>query len=308
MPVDYEMQQNLKALAPVLDEHADWYARLVKKIMYPETTESAQAPGISNSFGEWCAKARSEEIVDEATIGDLRRVYDELHKLGQALLSKTFTSETKKPPLEDFEQFNSLYEGLVHRLRRLEQDCALTDSGMDIETGLRNAKAMDRDVRRELERRERRGNPFTLALAQIDHFDKIKETVDEETLKQIYQIVGKQIRRCIRSFDDAYRSKQNEFIMCLKHSVAAGGTAAVNRLSGYLEEENFIIDLEFDGEVKPYQLSMSYCVAEPVPGDTLEELMDNMRADLKRWREEEGGSALEYVEVSPLLRYITEND
>lgn len=308
MPVDYELDQNLKALAPVLDEHADWYARLMKKILYPETTESAQAPGISNGFGEWCAKAKGQSFIDEATLRDLLRVYDEMHKLAQALVSKTFTSENKKPPYDDFEQFNSLYEGFIQRLRRLEQDCALADSGMDIETGLRSAKSMERDVRRELERRERRGNPFTLALAKIDNFNQIKDNLSEDQMKAMYEVVGRLIRKCIRSFDDGYRSDTNEFVMCLKHSVASGGTAAVNRLSSYLEDENFLFELDVDGEKKRYTLTMSYCVAEPVPGDTLDELLANMRSDLERWKEEEGGAALEYVEISPLQRYITDND
>ena len=84
-------------------------------------------------------------------------------------------------------------------------------------------------------------------------------------MKAMYEVVGRLIRKCIRSFDDGYRSDTNEFVMCLKHSVASGGTAAVNRLSSYLEEESFLFELDVDGEKKRYTLTMSYCVAEPVP-------------------------------------------
>jgi len=48
-------------------------------------------------------------------------------------------------------------------------------------------------------------------------------------------------------------------------------------------------------------------VAEPVPGDTLDELLANMRRDLDKW-DEDGDTALEYQEKSPLQRFIGDGE
>ena len=169
--------------------------------------------------------------------------------------------------------------------------------------GLRSQHAMEIDIARELERRARRGNPFTLALARIDNYDEFRSIIDPAQHKQVFGTLGRLIKKCVRSFDDAYRSGDCEFIMSLKHAVSVGGTAAVNRLRGFLADEQIVIRV--DGREIP--LTMSYCVAEPVPGDTLEELLSNMRQDLDKW-DEGGDQAVEYHEQSPLQRYIGDGD
>ena len=54
-------------------------------------------------------------------------------------------------------------------------------------------------------------------------------------------------------------------------------------------------------------VTMSYCVAEPVPGDTLDDLLDNMRRDLSQW-DEKADQAVEYTEQSPLQRFIEDDE
>jgi diguanylate cyclase (GGDEF)-like protein len=156
------------------------------------------------------------------------------------------------------------------------------------------------ELERELERRARRGRPFSLALASIDNFDIIREHATEEQLKTILATLGRLIHKCIRSFDDGYRSGEAEFIMSLKHADAAGGATAINRLRSYLDQEKMTVP---DGAGNMVLLTMSYCVAEPVPGDTLDDLMKNMRLDLERYRED-GNTSLQYYEQSPLARLI----
>lgn len=177
-----------------------------------------------------------------------------------------------------------------------------TDTGLDVSTGLRSKKAMVIDLEREMERRARRGKPFCLALARIDNYEHIQELVSEERHREIVFAVARLIKKCIRSFDDAYRSGDGEFIMCLKHSDMGGGAAATTRLRRFLEEEQIMIQ---DEKGRSFPLTMSSCVAEPLPGNSLDELMANMRNDLLRFNNEAPGNAtLEYFEQSSLSRYI----
>jgi diguanylate cyclase (GGDEF)-like protein len=186
------------------------------------------------------------------------------------------------------------------QMRRLQHDVARADSGIDPASSLRNKKAMVVELERELERRARRGRPFSLAMASIDNFEVLRNHATEAQLKHIFATVGRLIHKCIRSFDDGYRSGESEFVMSLKHADSAGGTTAINRLRSYLDQEKLTVP---DGQGNMAPLTMSYCVAEPVPGDTLDELMKNMRQDLERYREG-GNTALQYYEQSPLTRLI----
>lgn len=303
MPLDYEIDSKLKALAPVIDEHAEWFGRATKRIFFPASFKGEERPGVPESFQKWVKEAEGYNFVEAVTLSDLKKLFEELHIVATGLMDKAAYGG-EPVILKEYDDFTSLYENFIFKLRRLEHDSAMADSGLDVESGLRSRHAMEIDINRELERRARRGNPFTLALARIDNYDEFKDRIDSEQHRQVLETLGRLIKKCIRSFDDAYRSGDCEFIMSLKHSEAVGGTAAVNRLRSFLTEEKIVLKLG-GGDVMP--LTMSYCVAEPVPGDTLNELLSNMRYDLDKW-DESGDTALEYHEQSPLQRYIGDKD
>ncbi len=302
MPLDYEIDSKLKALAPVIDEHAEWFGRATKRIFFPTAFKGQEKLGVPESFQKWVKEVENDVFIEKVTLGDLRKIFEELHVVATGLTDKVLYGK-ELITLKEYDDFTSLYENFIFKLRRLEKDCAMIDSGLDVETGLRSRHAMEIDINRELERRARRGNPFTLALARIDNYDEFKDRIARDQSRQLLGVLGKLIKKCVRSFDDAYRSGDCEFIMSLKHSESSGGTAAVNRLRSYLMEEKLAVRLKD----KTMPLTMSYCVAEPVPGDTLNELLTNMRLDLDRW-DEEGDTALEYHEQSPLARYIGDKD
>lgn len=299
MPLDYEIDSKLKALTPVIDEHAEWFCRATKRIFFPASFKNEEKLGAPESFRTWIRDSENHNFLEKVILDDLKKLFDELHIVARGLTEKTGYGAGEPVSLQEYDDFTSLYESFILKLRRLEYDCAMADSGLDIESGLRSRQAMKIDINRELERRSRRGGPFTLVLARIDDFENIKGRMDAGEYKALIDTLGRLIKRCIRSFDDAYRSDDNEFVMSLKQSVATGGTAAVNRLRSYLAEEKIALSLP-DGK-KP--LTMSYCVAEPVPGDSWPDLLNNMRQDLDKW-DEGGDAALEYHEKSPLQRFI----
>ena len=304
MPLDYEIDSKLKALAPVIDEHAEWFGGVTKRIFFPKAFKEEERLAVPGTFQNWAVEAEGYDFIEELTLSNLKRLFEELHIVATGLTDKSIIAN-EPISLAEYDDFISLYENFVFKLRRLEHDCALSDSGLDVESGLRSRRAMEIDISKELERRSRRGNPFTLALARIDNYEEFSGFIDREQHSSAIATLGRLIKKCIRSFDDAYRSGDCEFIMCLKHSEKAGGTAAVNRLRSFLTDENIVFDVE--GREDQVPLTMSYCVAEPIPGDTLEELLQNMRRDLDRW-DDGGDTAMEYQEQSPLQRYIKETD
>ena len=105
------------------------------------------------------------------------------------------------------------------------------------------------------------------------------------------------IRDGLRSFDDAYYLGGEFFLVALKHADKVGSQSASTRLSGNINDAK-ITGL---GENKEL-LTVSAVVAEPVEGDDVDALINNMKKDLEGINAK--GTVLAYNELSPLQRYV----
>ncbi|MCB9988979.1 MAG: diguanylate cyclase [Rhodospirillales bacterium] len=303
MALSYGSEGHLQTLLPVLDDYAEWYTSVVRAIMYPESNSEQDRPVLPHSFIAWLEEVRgNSEAVEKDVFYSLRKIHTEMVQAAEGLLGKAVPG-APLPTRSSFDQFTNLYESFVTHIRRLEHDMAQIDSGMDTLTGLRTEAVMMSDLEREMERLARHGKPFCLALARVDHLERINKLVDKARKDEITQTLATLIKRCMRTFDDAYRLADGEFIMSLKQTETKGGAAAVERLRKFIEQEKIVIK---EGDYE-YQLTMSYCVAAPVPGDLPETVIANMRGDLDRYKSD-GNMSLEYLEQSPLQRYIKGSD
>lgn len=300
MPLSYEVDGKLQFIAPVMDEHAEWYGRVMRAAFYPEdgTVGSVLTP---DSFNEWFAVVQADEFMDPRALQHLKIVHDDMHARAATLLQAA--SGGHKPAAKIFDAFTDLYDEFIMMMRRFERDSVLEDSGMDAATGLRSRRVMRKDLEREMERRSRRGKPFSLAIVKVDRYDDIRSMQNVDDHARLLMQLADMIRKCLRSFDDAYRSGEGEFIMSLKHADISGGTSALNRLRKLLEEEKIVLR----NGAESFPLTLSGCVAEPLPGDDLSILLTNMRQDLLRYGEHTG-TALEYHEISPLQRFVKDID
>lgn len=302
MPLTYDQDTHLKALLPVLDEHGEWLGRIMRQIFYPETNQNPDTLAAPESFQAWIALVTGQELIPLETLDQLHRMHMDMSTMAAQMVYDSASAQYK-PDIKKFDAFMTLYDEFVAHVRRLERDIALTDSGFDMLTGLRSRQMLMKDLEREMERRSRRGRPFCLALARIDHYAEMKANLPQADYNTLIGAVGEIIKLCMRSFDDAYRLGDGEFLMCLKQADMAGGTAGLARLRKLLEEKAPYYAL--NGQ--EMRLTMSSCVAEPQPGDNFENLMANMRIDLDRF----GGdaeTALEYLELSPLERFVSALD
>lgn len=299
MPLTYDQDSRLKALSPVLDEHAEWFNRVLRQIIYPEKKLERDLLEIPDSFENWAVAVQHDEGIDPQALKRMRRVHSDMHQAANELLQYSITT-AEKPDVKRFDNFVILYDEFVSHIRRLERDVAMTDRGIDPLTGLRSRQVMTKDLEREMERRARRGRPFCLALAKIDHYEDLRKLPTELHDKAMVDL-SDIIKLCIRSFDDAYRLSDGEFLMCLKQTELSGGSSGLNRLRKLLEERAPYYVL--NGQ--EIRLSMSACVAEPQPGDTLDELIHNMRNDLSKYGSE-AETVLEYFELSPLQRFVSD--
>lgn len=270
---------NVAFFDKVLQDYAAWFGEVSKGHVSVEPPED---------FLAWCDAVKHEAFLNQKLIAKARDAFLALH--------------TKA--IDQGGGFSEDYGACMALVHHISLHVLQTNFGYDTETGLRNEKAMYDDLSSELERRAREGSPFCLVLGRIDHWDKIKDEVDETLYKEIMTQLSAVMRACVRRFDDAYRLQNGDFVMSLKQTKTTGGAAAVKRFKSMLANKKVVVPHGDDGDDV---LTMSFCLAEPVPGDTLEDLIRNMRTDMLRIVGEDESAALEYIERSPLERYLSDN-
>jgi diguanylate cyclase (GGDEF)-like protein len=299
MSLEYEINKRVKDTTAVLDEYSSWFMTVVRCLSYPEHAEGQDALMLPGSYENWIDNMKNGGLAEELS-SKLDLLQDELNREANKLTRSTL-SLGQRPDYKSYNHLVTLYEEFTHHIRRVNKDFLLEDGGIDQVTGLRSAEMFYQDIKREMERLSRHGRPFSLVLVRIDYMEKIKATGDQSLLHSCLQNVALMIKRSLRSFDDAYRLDNDEFLLCLKQANITGGIMAMERLKTELEQENITFDLE----EKTVPLGLSSCIAEPLPEDDVDELIKNLRYDLDLCARDDG-AVLEYFEMSPLERYVKE--
>lgn len=266
------LEKNKKIFLEIQGDYSAWLSRVLMSAFYEDIADRREIMS-PLPLGE----------VEKQDISIPSRVIDSQGILHQ--MAETILRGHDKPPKEAIEEFLLAYQNFQNLLQRLEQDRLLADHGIDAKTGMRSATVMIPDLERELERRERRGQPFCIVLSRIDD-------IAERKSPEAISLAVAAIEKTIRSFDDAYVSGEGEFLFSLKHSDDKGGLKYVSRLCD---------ELRLNPDIK---FTMSSCVAEPLPGDNIPQLISNVRKDLDEISGMERGAAGQYEDISPLSRFI----
>lgn len=300
MVLRYKQDEEWDTLLPLLEEHAQWFHDLVEYLIYPEIDELLGGVNRPTSFAQWIVHANREETVQPEIVEKLAALHADLLKMSEVLVDRAKESKSK-PENADFKKLVTIYEEFMGYIRRVEKDSLLEGSGYDTFSGLRSPKMLHDDVSRELERLARQGKNFCLSFARIDNFELAQENVEPSEAEGYVKLVAGLIKLSIRSFDDAYYMGAGEFALCLKQADLTGGIAALERLRRELERQDITLEVE-KGIKRP--LSMSCCIAEPVGSDDVNDLIDNLQADLENTEEEKTDTVLRYRELSPLQRFV----
>ena len=270
-------EQGHELYADLLRDYGSWFGEVVRMAFYNTDVTERSA-----------VKVLSAVTILTPVFAEQERELPQQIRDSEFYLSektKKLLDGSKPPSADAFQSFWQAYEGLLGLIHRLEKDALLLDSGIDPQTGLRSASVMVEDLERELERRARRGQPFSIALTRIDGIENNKNP-------QKIALAVETLKKTLRSFDDAYATGQGDFLVSLKHSDVNGGLKFAGRLADALKRNENI------------DFTMSCCVAEPMPGDNMLELVDNTRKDLKHIAELGEGASGQYEDLSPLSRFI----
>ena len=290
-----------KTLLSILEDHTDWFHELIQALFYPEEHDSC-LPRNPTSFSQWLVHANRQKDIQPEIIEKLAAVHADLFKSVDVMVGSA-QENGDKPSHKNFQKSLTLYEEFLGHIRRLEKDLFLEEGGYNPFTGLRSKNMLSSDMERELHRLERQGKNFCIALVKIDNFALLSKNKQESDA--CIKLVADLIKLSVRSFDDAYYMGEDEFLLSLKQSSVSGGVSALERLRKELDHQDITSKEGFSADIP---LSISCCVAEPVSGDNFENLMKNLRADLKSSNEKTVGTVLEHQELSPLQRYIQETE
>ncbi|MFN7952119.1 MAG: diguanylate cyclase [bacterium] len=128
-------------------------------------------------------------------------------------------------------------------------------------TGLHNRRAFEAAFR-ELDASAR---SFTLAVADLDHFKRLNDTYGHDAGDAALRTFAKVVRECTRADDIAVRYGGEEFVLVLCGMKAADGVRVLDRIRTRLAAATLSGDTP--------RFTASFGLADPLPGETLDELV-----------------------------------
>ncbi|MEM7650791.1 MAG: diguanylate cyclase [Pseudomonadota bacterium] len=285
MAISYKLDNRLHVLNGLLAEYQGWFAAVSQAGCY-----GGDLPEEPQSFKKWIGTLSIDGFNIDGQYGKQKQALIKLHEELMGAAKASLDQETHKA-------FASAFQSFITQLQGFSQAVILEEWGLDILTGLKNNVVLKRDLSIELERLSREGHPFCVGLVRIDDFENIDAGLEQGN--KIIKSVAGYVTKCLRSYDEGYRISRNHFVLCLKQSDIGGGRKALMRLTDILEDskETYM----HDGKQK--LLSVSSCVASPIPGDDMDQLIDDLHDNLKT-EATDTGEVLAHREMSPLERMV----
>lgn len=266
-------QEILEELDYAIGNHMSWLADWHRVLVCHETPspkDLAYDPHHLCRFGSWYVKNQHKGLVNQPVIRNLAKIHRKMHDQAKELMENARSGEPL--PRREYDSFMELAKGFIAKARRLERAFAQASSDLDPLTGLHNRQAMNRELKRELERLERTERPCCVALADIDFFKKVNDTYGHGAGDRVLIATADCFLNHMRPYDSLYRYGGEEFLFCLPDTDMAQALVILERLRAELE--GYAIKLESDEELN---ITGSFGVAEMHPTATVEQTIE--RAD-----------------------------
>jgi diguanylate cyclase (GGDEF)-like protein/PAS domain S-box-containing protein len=106
-------------------------------------------------------------------------------------------------------------------------------------TQLYNSRHFYHQLKMEIDRAERYGQPLTLLLLDIDDFKGYNDAYGHIEGDEVLLRLGQVVKQCLRQTDTAYRYGGEEFVVLLPMTASADGAVTAERIRTEFKRENF---------------------------------------------------------------------
>ncbi|MBW2480966.1 MAG: diguanylate cyclase [Deltaproteobacteria bacterium] len=153
----------------------------------------------------------------------------------------------------------------------------------DALTGLLNRRAVFSDLEQELSRTQRKSEPLSLIMADLDHFKSINDTYGHQAGDAVLEETARRMHACVRPYDKVGRIGGEEFMIVLGDCGRAEGLEIAERIRKSIGDQGF----EFDGE--KIRATVSLGVATTIANQTFEKDLLISAADKALYRAKRDG-------------------
>jgi len=106
-------------------------------------------------------------------------------------------------------------------------------------THLYNSRHFYHQLKMEVDRTDRYGQPLTLLLLDLDDFKRFNDTYGHIEGDKVLKRLGQVVKRCLRQTDTAYRYGGEEFTVLLPMTTSGDGAFIAERIRMEFKEERF---------------------------------------------------------------------
>jgi diguanylate cyclase (GGDEF)-like protein len=152
-------------------------------------------------------------------------------RLGERLLGEVVLMRAKKFKARDERDAERLVESLVYPLdNALEHHRATMKAMTDVSTGLRNQRALEDQLPREVRLVRRLEQPLAMMLISVDYLESISEHHGFEVGEQAWQSVAETLTIRLRQSDLIFKTDDDSFCIVLSQTSIEGSLILAQRL------------------------------------------------------------------------------
>ena len=256
---------------------------------------------LEESRSDESAAHQSHRQLDDRVRRDVRTIHrtvkdsDDLGLLKQSVTRQLASimrsmEEFRVQEQEREDRLNQRYDELLQKVDQMELETSKARARMQEEqlrartdplTGLPNRTAYEQHLDTEIQRWDRYGASFSMAVGDIDFFKRINDQLGHLAGDRVLRLVAKVLRQNLRSTDFIARFGGEEFVILFPSTQAQEALQATEKLRLAVQSSPF----NFKGE--PVEVTLSFGVAEIEDGDDQESLFS--RADKALYRAKEQG-------------------
>ncbi|NMG75405.1 GGDEF domain-containing protein [Aromatoleum diolicum] len=290
-----QLDHFLRDLRRGLKAHLEHLMSVMFSLRFPDSRDASDAgfdSTLACRFEEAVAGGYGPEIEASGAYRSLLARHRAVHALAEDCLARS-RADTLKPAklarlLRAVEAFQDFAD-------RLHSNTAATLIEVDEVTGVFTRHVMERELKEELARARRGKIPFTVAMADIDHFKAVNDTHGHPFGDHVLAELAARLTDGLRPYDQVFRYGGEEFLVLLPETSGEEARSVLDRL----RERIGAAEIR-DGNVVA-TVTLSIGVSEFASGRSIKRLIAD--ADAALYRAKQGGrNRVELAERTPKRR------